>query len=383
MPEETDTGRWIYLKNKLQWMLFALIFPEVITGIGAEQWASAFQCVQDLAESGHTNWTMRHAFYANMGGFLLESPDFPAFPIDGQQIGYLVERKYLNFPDIDEKTIWDKNKADGFARAVTVVQIGWFCIQCIGRAIQHLPISTLELTTLTFIFCTLCTFFFWNHKPLDAETRIVLRTETPIAEVLVNAGDIASKPYTRTPLDFVKPARSRTSMLTLFWLGLEILLNFDMESKHRPIRAFGESKTTPPRGLRFSDLCFGLVFTFAYVGLHLVAWNFTFPTSTERILWRTASLSLAGLLVLYFISDFIGVVYPRQAAQFFYGQHAATIYDILAVSPPIMRYAPSAIVLTCYSLARWYILVEGFVGLRALPMGVYKSVNWSNFIPHI
>src|SRR5437763_5321142 len=133
MPEETATGRWTYLKNKLQWMLFALVFPEVITGIGAEQWASAFQCLQDLAPLGYTKWTMRHAFYANMGGFLLESPDFPAFPIDGQQIGYLVERKYLPNPDVAENTIWDKNKADGFARAVTVVQIGWFCIQCIGR----------------------------------------------------------------------------------------------------------------------------------------------------------------------------------------------------------------------------------------------------------
>ena len=383
MPEETATGRWIYLKNKLQWMLFALVFPEVITGISAEQWASAFQCLQDLATLGYTKWTMRHAFYANMGGFLLESPDFPAFPIDGQQIGYLVDRKYLPFPDVAEKTIWDKNKADGFARAVTITQIGWFCIQCIGRAIQHLQISTLELTTLTYILCTLCTFFFWNHKPLDAETRIILRTETPIAEILVNAGDVASKPYTRTPLDFVKRPRSRTSLLSLFWLGLATLLNFDMESKNRPIKAFGESKTTPPRGLRFTDMCFGLIFTFAYVGLHFVAWTFTFPTSTERILWRTISLTLLGLLIFYFICNTIGVMYPRTVAQFFFGKDARSIFEVSAVAPAWSRYLATAPVLICYAVGRGYILLEGFVGLRALPGGVYKSVDWSNFIPHI
>jgi len=54
---------------------------------------------------------------------MLESSDFSTFPINGQQLYYLVEQKYLPFPDVMEKTIWDKNKADGFARAVTIVRI--------------------------------------------------------------------------------------------------------------------------------------------------------------------------------------------------------------------------------------------------------------------
>jgi hypothetical protein len=80
---ERESSRLGYLKNKLQWMLFALVFPEVITAISAEQWASALQCVKDLARLGYRQWTIRHAFFANMGGFMLESPDFPRFPIDG------------------------------------------------------------------------------------------------------------------------------------------------------------------------------------------------------------------------------------------------------------------------------------------------------------
>jgi len=66
MPEETVTGSGEYLKNKLRWMLFALIFPEAIAAVGAEQWASAFQCIEDLANLGYTEWTIRHAFYAKM-----------------------------------------------------------------------------------------------------------------------------------------------------------------------------------------------------------------------------------------------------------------------------------------------------------------------------
>lgn len=129
--------------------------------------------------------------------------------------------------------------------------MGWFCARCIGRAVQHLDLSTLELTTLTFIFCTSCTFFFWNHKPLDVETYIVLRSEITIAEILTKAGDVASKPYSRTPLDFIKQPRSRTNLLSLFWIGLDnlfcistwnsrqVLSEHSARAKQTPRRDFG------------------------------------------------------------------------------------------------------------------------------------------------
>lgn len=372
-----------YLKNKLQWMLFALVFPHVIAAISLEQWVSALQCVEDLAKLGYKQWTVRNAFFANMGGFMLESPDFPRFPIDGQQLGYLVEKKYIPFPEVAEKVIWDKNKADGFARMITIIQIGWFCIQCIGRAIQHRELSTLELTTLNFIFCTLCTFFFWNHKPLDVETHIVLRTETTIAEILVKAGDMACKPYSRTPLDFIKQPRSKTSLLSLFWLGLSNFLKFDVESKSRPIKAFGESKTTPPRGFGPMDVCLGLAFAFACFGLNLVAWNFTFPTTIEKILWRSASLMLIGILVLYFICNWLFLMYPGRVAKLLFGEEANTIFELNTTGPPLVRFICNGFILFMYTIARGYILLEGFIGLRALPLNVYTSIDWSNFIPHI
>ncbi|KAF2244596.1 hypothetical protein BU26DRAFT_522405 [Trematosphaeria pertusa] len=36
-----------------------------------------------------------------------------------------------------------------------------------------------------------------------------------------------------------------------------------------------------------------------------------------------------------------------------------------------------------YTLARLYLLVEVFVAFRAMPRDVYKTPEWSVFVPHV
>ena len=156
-----------------------------------------------------------------------------------------------------------------------------------------------------------------------------------------------------------------------------------MEFETSPIRAFGESKTNPPKGLRFSDVCFGLVFILAYFGLHLVVWNFTFPTPVELTLWRSASPMLIGLLVFYFICNGTFVMYPGGVAKVVFGKTAETIFELNSVAPTWTRYASNGLILFLYAVTRSYILLEGFIGPRSLPLRDYTSVDWSNFRPHI
>ena len=51
-----------------------------------------------------------------MGGILLHTPGFPEFPVDAEQLHYLIDKKYIDYPDISKEDIDDKNKADGLAR---------------------------------------------------------------------------------------------------------------------------------------------------------------------------------------------------------------------------------------------------------------------------
>ena len=303
VPAERD-GHLSFLMTKARWMLFTIFFPEMLTGVAAEQWRSACQSVEDFyrlenkwksalqssqssgtASQAENNlsrlkaapWTMRHAFLADMGGIHLSCPDFTPFPINSHQLGYLVEESFLEYPDLKVRTIWEKNKADGFARTLTLVQIGWFLVQSIARCVQHQALSTLELSTLAFIFCTINTFFFWRHKPLDVTTPIVLLCKTKVEDMLVRAGDGPFKRYSRTPLDHVKPPNVQRSLIAPYWFGFKVIFNNrGKERRSLPVKTFENSQINPPRGLKVADVAFGTVFIFIYFGIHLMGWEIPF-----------------------------------------------------------------------------------------------------------
>lgn len=327
---------------------------------------------------------MRHAFFADMGGFLLDCPDFKPFPINAHQLVYLVEKNHLEYPLVTENTIWDKNKADGFARALTLAQVLWFFIQSCSRFVQHLAISSLELSTLAFIFCTMNTFFFWRHKPLDIETPIVLPCSTKVRDILIKAGDPSTTQYAQTPLDFISPPVSqRLSVLTPFWHGIETVVNWTEKPATFPAETFGDSKTIPPRGVTIADMAYALFFTSAYSGIHIAGWNFHFPSPTEQMLWRISSLTLMGALNVYLLGVAFGTLMAGTLAKLIFNNDEET--TILGVASLLPRWAALWIhspLVFAYSLARGYLIVEGFVSLRALPAGAYNSVNWANFLPH-
>lgn len=74
---------------------------------------------QAFHADGYSSWTMRHAFFADMGGFLLQTSDCRPFPLDAKQLHYMVSHGYLKYPELAKAAIDDKDKADGVARYAT------------------------------------------------------------------------------------------------------------------------------------------------------------------------------------------------------------------------------------------------------------------------
>ena len=169
-----DWGFWRCGLQKFCMACLTFIGPEFTFQLAIGQWCSARRSVEKFRKRGHElgqeEWTMTHAFFADMGGFVLH-PKFSnkgrwaKFPLDSEQVYYLVNKNYVPYEEfaIPIHKIEERNKVDGALRVITVLQILWYFVGVIARACQHLAITVLELATMGFIVCTLGTYYFVSH----------------------------------------------------------------------------------------------------------------------------------------------------------------------------------------------------------------------------
>lgn len=374
--------------RKMRWMCQAIMAPEFVLTFATGQKVEAKRSVELFKDlhlpPQHPKWTIRHAFYANMGGFLFSPPDWTAFPVNSKQLYWLIKQGYVDYPKMTAKEVWDKSKADGFQKSLTCLQTGWFIIQILGRAIQHLPITTLEITTLSFVLCTLIMVSQWANKPLDVESPTVITSNTSLAQILIRAGSAASEGYKQTPLDFID--NQSPSWLT----EVQPHLRFRTGPQMRPLPRFTNDRF-PVIGAG-PDAVFLFLFTMAYCGLHFVAWDFDFPTALERYLWRAASITIAACAFIFWVCETyqdghrLGR-WERWHANWFKGGRDGRINTDEKVRRnrrfiPVWEVIVMTPVTLVYTVARTYIVVEVFLSQRSQAIGCFDTVQWSEFIPH-
>ena len=118
-PARGEKHRW-HLLDKFNLACIGILGPEFLFALALGQWQSAHCSVLDFHEAGYRTWTKRHAFFADMGGFLLEPLRWKAFPIDAKQLHYLVVHGYIEFPKIE---IDDLAAVDTFGRYVKSAEL--------------------------------------------------------------------------------------------------------------------------------------------------------------------------------------------------------------------------------------------------------------------
>jgi hypothetical protein len=375
-----------YLSTKLSWVVYAIFFPEILASFAQVQYLSARHSMDRFRKSGYHNWTMTHAFFADMGGFVLDPPDYPSFPVNAHQVHYLVTHGFVDFPNVHRDDIQDKNKADAFVRILSSIQVFWFALQCIGRAAQHLSVSMLELDVVAIVLCTFPTFFFWFHKPLDVDTPVTLHLEGSfqLRDVLALADpDVAKQPFKLTPLDFVNPPPDPYQILDPIMWAFEHLFRLGDNSKHVPITRFKNTARMNPGKVTISEWLVSTALTLSFIGIHFVAWNFDFPTLLERDLSRGACFTLLGV-GFSFGNLWILMIWQLPSLCRWAGiPQVVTVTEFIDQVHPFFQYLLTVTHIGAYGIARTFIIVEGFAGLRALPASSFRSVEWSDLFPHM
>ncbi|KAK4102299.1 hypothetical protein N658DRAFT_506487 [Parathielavia hyrcaniae] len=313
VPSRND--KWYHhLVDKLNLACLGLAGPDYLLAIALGQLSSAWKSVRLFQRishlSGGKEWTLVHGFFADMGGFLLASPDHDPFPVNSEQLHYLVTHGHVDYPDMSKAEIKALSKTDGLSKLIVLWQVLWFTVSELQRVREGLPMTTFELTALTFSVTMLVASICWYAKPTIATpTTLHTKDERTIEDIRTAARnsthpDLPSAWY-RTPLDFISPNRrfrldvhfSHYVQIS-YWLRLPLL---SREIKARPWDRF------PSIAFLAIDpllLTLGFVVVLGFSLSPLAAWNFHFPTEGERMAWRVCSVYHAVYsitLTLYYV----------------------------------------------------------------------------------
>ncbi|SJL18580.1 uncharacterized protein ARMOST_22177 [Armillaria ostoyae] len=453
----TDKGALSCTLERAKIMGIAILAPEVIVSWAAEQFKVAWKVChgKDISmESVIHAWrrktqddspslTMIHGFFFAMGSFCYTCvgftrgsmispmsihanrlPDDSLGPVtvywESERIVSLLSLRSephfaKDLEQINVKMIQDKSKGDALSKTISILQISWFIAQCIARAIQHLPITLLEMTALAFAGISIVTYSLWWYKPLNVQYPISLdkpggRKYTPTRQrILPQSLSLASKNTV--------PFWSDLSIATVID-GLQWFMKGAMTTVVNMEADFGDVRDTEHGSFRFSsgrgymkvltkfepnETWARFVTTVGvrslYGAFHCVAWSFYFPSHAEMLLWRVSSVAVViGLLAASHVPGAYLITHGNALAWIWYPLRGIEPEGMLrGIQRAVLTREPWGnsvfaefilTVISCagiiaYIVGRMTLVILAFMQLRSLPPLAFHTVQWTTYIPHI
>ena len=303
----------------------------------------------------------------------------------------MVRKRYIPLPTLTTLEINDRSKSDSLAKFLAIGQVGWLAVQVIARAIQKLETTSLEITTLSFVVCTLGTFVAWYRKPYDIQTFIVLNMKRSIDEIDLSYTDteghyhdlVEEYGQEHPQADFIDANGNLKSTFTKLTIIDDGEPTFTQSFTDPYGHWWGRKGPKDPNRIRNDRLpimekqvTVVIAFTtVAYAALHVAAWNIPLATPIEQTLWRISAIVMIACCVIWFFMDHLEE----------YLQHRRKHKGIAStgVVVPMWRIYASIVVATAYGIGRLYVLIESFIALRLMPASAYQQVDWGKWVPHI
>ncbi|OQO13998.1 hypothetical protein B0A48_00873 [Cryoendolithus antarcticus] len=374
-------GNWDILRDKLYFVLLTLLGPEFVLLLAFGQWQMARASLNEFHDAGYQCWTITHSFYADMGGIHVKSTDFPSFPANLKQLLYLLRHGHIDIPDVTKMEIKGLGKSDFLTKLITLLQASTFLITAAARFAQGLDVTTLEVTVLANIFCTLGTYLCWWNKPSDVEVSHCYRLKISMAGLIEEAGEQCTGQYRDTPLDFISRNEWVGSLVWNYFVNIlrRFRLVSRLQSQGPPVQKF--SSFNFPRLTRRG--CFVmLVVSMAYTAFFFEAWNFDFPTIAEQQLWRAVVTTQATIALLGPLPDVFMVDRDVKTNEFALLTPNITISSTLRLRRKFRRlwYYPCNNEMTgnfpCLDVPLHSLLI-----LTPACALTYETVNWTMFLP--
>lgn len=302
---------------------------------------------------------MVQGFFISMGGFVTAK---------GRILHPVTPHALRGRPDIlygiygiPSDEISDRSKGDEITRGMALIQTTWFIVQCIARIHQSLPLTELEVITLAFSFLNIVIRVIWWHKPLDVRYPVRIGPPAPLTLV-------ASSPPPREPFapDWIKAIKYTFDIMLD---GTATMFSGERDEDDIPKNAVRVPTLWAGRLSRRSRglaAAFAIFLAMGFGAIHCAAWNSSFPTTAESVLWRISSVTVMAVPFLFFLDAafLIKVDVPDW-------YHVLTWWTVLPLG------------VSSYVIARGLLMALPFASLRLLPAEAYADIEWTSYIPHI
>ncbi|KAG1778895.1 hypothetical protein EV702DRAFT_143345 [Suillus placidus] len=297
-------------------------------------------------------WTQTHSFFVLMGGFMLYLDGEPYCTLRPDYILTLIRKEYIDAPTLTAKQIHDKNKGNAISKGLIMLQVAWFVMQLITRAIYHLETTQLEVGTLAFAVLNFLTYTVWWNKPLNVQC----------------PHPVYWKSTESRPEDHIDVPNERNENLGLWILTpvesiLELIGSPGIPTSRKlQVPTFDGSIKLEDSDKRVLPLA-ALLMATIFGGIHCMAWFFAFLTYQEQVLWRASAVAITFTPWLCFLVH----LSPNSATVVM-----GLVYGLIYLVSVIL-----------YITARAALLVLMFTTLRNLPPDAYKAVSWTSLVPHL
>ncbi|KAG1827933.1 hypothetical protein EV424DRAFT_1537112 [Suillus variegatus] len=350
--EQRENCFLLFLAVLVKGTLSVLVFPWRFPGVFVRSVKRSVNAYF-LKKSEDYTWTQTHSFFVLMGGFMLYVDGKPYLTLRPDDILKLMRKGCIDFPTLTANQIYDRSKGNAISKGLVMLQVAWFIMQLVTRAIYRLETTQLEVGTLAFAVLNFLTYAVWWDKPLNVECPHPVywkSTNSKPEDCIDNLHDrdgpapmaifSALSPFKELMGDSGIPTSRKLRVPT-----------FDGSIKLKPLDTMV---------IQLAALSMATVFG----GIHCLAWFFAFVTHQEQLLWRICALAITGTPWLLFFAIFTFDSAHKMVLTFI-------TFPILLVSIPL------------YIVARAIILVLMFTTLRHLPADAYQAVSWISLVPHL
>ncbi|KAG8855073.1 hypothetical protein FRB91_002731 [Serendipita sp. 411] len=293
----------------------------------------------------------------------------PSHPLDRFDVCWLLDEGKLELPP--EVEFEDKSKSNWIAKSIVLLQTLWFVIQCIARKLDGLPLTELEVVTLGYALLNFVIYVIWWNKPQNVTRPIrVFCGQLPDRtkeqwELTHTIGEWNDKLF-----DAVLGRQDRN--VDLRRVKQTPTLYSGNPPKNWPLKAFP---------IEYFAIMMAAVVGGMFGGIHFIAWSAQFPTYNMLLLWRCGSILMTIASFPPLFTLLFGPVLRNEADN---ETLPVSILRCTLLLPVIIFGALSLFfVPLAYITGRVITLMIAFKTLSTLPPEAFRTVQWTNLLPHI